>query len=327
MNNRSVIAFTPGDPAGVGPDLAVALAESPPNCDIVIIGDRKVLNSRARQIDSNVLFSDGASMPGSSVHVSSIECAATPVAGTPNSLNAQYVLKTLDAAVQGCLSGRFDAMVTGPVNKAVISEAGFDFSGHTEYLAQQTDSPCPVMMLASNRMRVALTTTHIRLSQVSAAITRERLRSVLSVLNDDLQCRFRIKSPRIAVCGLNPHAGEAGLLGSEELQTIAPVIEELQGDGLDIVGPIPADTAFTQSRLAKCDVVLAMYHDQGLPVIKHDGFGDIANITLGLPIIRTSVDHGTAYDIAGTGRVDPGSMMTAIDAALNLCRAKDDEPQ
>ncbi len=318
MSSRNTIAFTPGDPAGVGLDLAVALASCPPDCDVVIICDQNLFESRVTQLNIDLAQTDA----DSEVQILDVQCPIPAVAGKPNPENSMYVLETLNLAITGCQSGQYDAMVTGPVNKEVISKGGFKFSGHTEYLAERTNTQTPVMLLASSKLRVALATTHLPLSKVAAAITKDRLRTIIEVLHRDLQHRFQIKSPRIAVCGLNPHAGDGGLLGNEELETIIPVIADCSSQGMHVFGPLPADTAFTPSKLRDCDVVLAMYHDQGLPVIKHSDFGAIANITLGLPIIRTSVDHGTAYDVAGTSKVDRSSMMAAFFAAIKLCRNK-----
>ena len=237
--------------------------------------------------------------------------------GQTTPLNSRYVLKTLTKATQGCLNGTFDALVTGPVDKGIINDAGFPFSGHTEYIAEIT-SGHPVMMLATEKLRVALVTTHLPLKDVSAAITHTRLRSVIRILAHDLSTRFKIASPKILVCGLNPHAGENGHLGHEEIEIIIPVLDSLRQQGLDLIGPLPADTLFTPKYLDTADAVLAMYHDQGLPVLKYQGFGKAVNITLGLPIIRTSVDHGTALDLAGTGKADIGSLLVALQTALTM---------
>jgi len=236
--------------------------------------------------------------------------------------NAAYVLRLLDVAIDGCLRGDFAAMVTAPVQKSIINEAGIAFSGHTEYLAERTGAPLPVMMLASGTLRVALATTHLPLSAVSGAITRPLLEQVLRILDHDLRTHFGLRAPRILVCGLNPHAGESGHLGREEIDVIAPVIEQLRLDGLQLIGPAPADTAFTPHMLAQADAVLAMYHDQGLPVIKHVGFSDAVNVTLGLPILRTSVDHGTALNLAGTGKADAGSLCAALNLAIELANTR-----
>jgi 4-hydroxythreonine-4-phosphate dehydrogenase len=240
---------------------------------------------------------------------------------TPGKLdraNSRYVLSLIDRAIDGAVSGEFDAIVTAPVQKSVINEAGIPFTGHTEYLAERTRAPLPVMMLATEDLRVALATTHLPLKDVSAAITVDSLCQVLEILDHDLRQWWGMKTPRIAVCGLNPHAGESGHLGEEEIKVIAPAISRMRGRGVNVTGPVPADTAFVPARLAECDAVLAMYHDQGLPVIKHSGFDRAVNVTLGLPILRTSVDHGTALDLAGTGRADHRSLAAAIGLAIGL---------
>jgi 4-hydroxythreonine-4-phosphate dehydrogenase len=241
------------------------------------------------------------------------------VAGTLDAANARYVLDVLDVAVDGCISGRFDAMVTAPVHKGIINDAGVPFTGHTEYLAERTGARLPVMMLVGGGLRVALATTHLPLADVSAAITAERLADVLTILDADLKSRFGLAAPRILVCGLNPHAGEGGHLGREELDVIEPTLARLRAAGLQLTGPVPADTAFLPERVSVHDAVLAMYHDQGLPVLKRAAFGAGVNVTLGLPIVRTSVDHGTALDLAGTGRADPGSLVAAARLAVELC--------
>ena len=240
------------------------------------------------------------------------------VPGALDVRNAHYVLELLESALDGCRNQRFDALVTAPVQKSILNDAGIAFSGHTEYLAERTGAPTPVMLLTDGRLRVALTTTHLPLAAVSGAITSELLERVLVVLESDLRSRFGVAAPRILVCGLNPHAGEGGHLGREEIDVIAPTLARMRQRGMNLIGPAPADTAFTPNMLAGTDVVLAMYHDQGLPVIKHAGFERAVNVTLGLPVIRTSVDHGTALDLAGTGRIDAGSLGAAIDLAIDL---------
>jgi 4-hydroxythreonine-4-phosphate dehydrogenase len=243
-------------------------------------------------------------------------------AGQLNAENARYVLQLLDIAADGCLRGNFDAMVTAPVQKSIINDAGIAFSGHTEYLAERTGAALPVMMLASSSLRVALATTHLPLTAVSAAITPTLLEHVLRILDNDLRQRFHLPAPRIMVCGLNPHAGEGGHLGREEIEVISPVISTLRAQGMQLTGPVPADTAFTPHQLEKADAVLAMYHDQGLPVLKYAGFGNAVNITLGLPIVRTSVDHGTALPLAGTGQADAGSLIAAVEMAIGMVTKK-----
>jgi 4-hydroxythreonine-4-phosphate dehydrogenase len=301
------IAVTTGEPAGVGPELAAALLGTDwPGVRIVLIGDRALLEQRG-----------GRPIP--EANVVHVPLAVPSVAGKLDAANARYVLDVLDAAVDGCTAGRFDAMVTAPVHKGVINDAGVPFTGHTEYLAERTGARVPVMMLVGGGLRVALATTHLPLSEVSAAITGERLVDVLTVLDADLKTRFGLATPRILVCGLNPHAGEGGHLGREELDVIEPTLARLRAAGLRLTGPVPADTAFLPERIAGHDAVLAMYHDQGLPVLKRAAFGAGVNVTLGLPIVRTSVDHGTALDLAGTGRADPGSLVAAARLAVELC--------
>ncbi len=258
--------------------------------------------------------------PRQRLEILHVPLRARCTAGRPDPANAAYVLDLLDRAVDGCLSGEFQAMVTAPLHKAVINDAGISFTGHTEYLAARTGAPLPVMLLVGGGMRVALVTTHLPLREVSTRITVDRLESTLKILHDDLRERFRIASPRIVVCGLNPHAGESGHLGNEEQQVIAPTLARLRDSGMQLTGPMPADTAFLPERLADCDAVLAMYHDQGLPVLKHASFGQAVNVTLGLPVIRTSVDHGTALDLTGTGKADAGSLLAAVRLAVRLCR-------
>lgn len=318
------VIITSGEPAGIGPDLCLAIAARPWPCDIVIAGDIELLAARARDLNKTVALSlyhpterRSAQQPGT-LRVLHMPATAPVQPGSLNTANANYVLKLLDAAVDGCLSGEFDAMVTAPVQKSVINDAGVRFSGHTEYLAERTGGAHPVMMLATGDLRVALATTHVPLASVSAAITTELLTQVVRVLDRDLRMRFGVPEPRILVCGLNPHAGESGHLGREEIDVIAPVLEALRMQGLRLIGPAPADTAFTPHMLEQADAVLAMFHDQGLPVIKYAGFGDAVNVTLGLPIIRTSVDHGTALSIAGTGKADAGSLIAALELAVKL---------
>ena len=317
------IAVTTGEPAGIGPDLCGALLDCEPASRIVLVGDR-TLYGRVPDLGRRVAgLPDYQPAPARSpgvelLHVP-LRAACTP--GRLDPANAPYVLELLDRVVAGCLSGEFDAMVTAPLHKGVINQAGVPFTGHTEYLAERTGAPRPVMMLAGGGMRVVLVTTHLPLKDVSAAVTPARLESVLRVLDGDLRRRFGVDMPRILVCGLNPHAGEGGYLGREEIDVIAPTLERLSAEGMRLTGPVPADTAFLPDRLAGCDAVLAMYHDQGLPVLKHASFGHAVNVTLGLPIVRTSVDHGTALDLAGTGRADGGSLRAALRMAEDLCAA------
>jgi len=303
------IALTPGEPAGVGPEIVRSLlGTSFPDTHVHVFADEAL-----------VLGQDGPA-PARGWHLAHVPLVAPVVAGQPTPANAAYVMQTLDAAIDGCLSGRFDAMVTGPVQKSTIAEAGYAFSGHTEYLAERTGAPLPVMLLTDGTLHVALVTTHLPLAQVPAAVTRERVGQVLAILARDLAAKFGIARPRILVCGLNPHAGEGGLLGHEDADIIAPAVAAARREGIDATGPVPADTAFTPASLARADAVLAMYHDQGLPVIKARGFGGIANVTLGLPIVRTSVDHGTALDIAGRQLASSDSLRTALTLAVELAR-------
>jgi 4-hydroxythreonine-4-phosphate dehydrogenase len=321
------LILTCGEPAGIGPDLCIDIASRTWPCDLVVAGDMQVLQSRAQQLRRNVEllpYSPGTE-PGTH-RVGTLRVLHVPVAspvrpGELDRSNARHVLTMLDRAIDGCMSGEFAAMVTAPVQKSVIIEAGVAFSGHTEYLAERTGGAHPVMMLANGSLRVALATTHLPLKDVSAAITFELLQRVLRVVDGDLRSRFAIAQPRILVCGLNPHAGESGHLGREEIEIIAPALDALRKAGLQLIGPAPADTAFTAQMLQQADAVLAMYHDQGLPVIKYAGFENAVNVTLGLPIIRTSVDHGTALTLAGTGNADSGSLAAAVDLALQLASA------
>ena len=328
MNKAPRLAVTPGEPAGIGPDLILQLAqqqgENPYQAELVVIADKTMMQSRAQQLNIPVTFSDYQDNSDASankpleIKVLDIKCSDAVVAGKLNKNNAQYVLNTLTRATLGCLSGEFDAVVTAPLHKGIINDAGIAFTGHTEFLADITKAPLPVMMLAADSLRVALATTHLPLKDVSGAITKDSLRLVIEILHHDLVTKFGLKSPHILICGLNPHAGEGGHLGMEEIETIEPVIETFKKNGMNLTGPLPADTLFTPKYLETADAVLAMYHDQGLPVLKHVGFGHAINVTLGLPIIRTSVDHGTALDLAGSGKASTGSLMAAFDAALEM---------
>lgn len=317
------IALTPGEPAGIGPDLVVTLAQKSLN-GVTVIADPSLLYARAKllglpltiqEVDS---ASTVATLPPSEIAVLPVRLSTDVMPGKLNVENASYVLETLDKAIEGCQSGLFDALVTGPVQKSIINEAGISFSGHTEYLADNTQTPRVVMMLATEGLKVALATTHLPLAQVPNAITQESLQEVITILHHDLKNKFGIIRPRILVCGLNPHAGEGGHLGREEIDIISPVLETFRSMQLDIRGPYPADTLFTPEYLEHADAVLAMYHDQGLPVLKHKGFGKAVNITLGLPLIRTSVDHGTALDLAGTGKAQCSSLQEALDYARTM---------
>ena len=314
-----LVALTAGEPAGVGPDLCAMLAGGRFPGRIVILGDPATLRERAR---ARGLRFDVPPYPGRerapAVSLLPVPAAATVVAGRLDAANGRHVAAMLDRAIDGCLAGEFDAMVTAPVQKSTINDAGIPFTGHTEYLAERTRTPRVVMMLVGGGLRVALATTHLPLAQVPAAITRESLTEVIRILDHDLRERFGIARPRILVAGLNPHAGESGHLGREEIDVIAPVVAALAREGIAVSGPYPADTLYAPHMLAGADATLAMFHDQGLPVLKHASFGRGINVTLGLPFVRTSVDHGTALDRAGGGDVDDGSLREAIAAAFDL---------
>ena len=320
------IALTSGEPAGIGPELCLALAALELPCDLVCLGDRALLAERARALHLAVRLQDysrSAAPPGRTrqpgeLAVEHLPLAAASTPGRPDPANARYVLALLDRAVEGVRAGEFAALVTAPVHKGVINDAGIGFTGHTEYLQQLTHSPRAVMMLTTGSLRVAFVTTHLPLRAVSEAISAELLCEVATILARDLTARFGVPAPRIAVCGLNPHAGEGGHLGDEELRVIAPAIDRLRATGIHVSGPFPADTVFVPQVLAGYDAVLAMYHDQGLPVIKHVGFERAVNVTLGLPLIRTSPDHGTAFDLAGTGKADVASLAAAVQLASTL---------
>lgn len=319
------LALSTGEPAGIGPDLTIQIAQSQLPCELVAIGDQSLLKSRAKQLGLPLTIRpyEASAKPEPSApgelcvyHVPLIE---ESIPGQPSKANAPYVLSLLDVAINGCMSGEFSGLVTAPVHKGIINDAGVAFSGHTEYLADATHTKKVVMMLASPNLRVALVTTHLPLSEVPAAITEDNLSATLRILHHQLQKDFGLASPTISVCGLNPHAGEGGHLGREELDTIIPCLEKLRAEeGMLLHGPLPADTAFTPHALDGVDAVLAMYHDQGLPVLKHQGFSRSVNITLGLPIVRTSVDHGTALELAGTGNADTGSLYYALEIASQM---------
>jgi 4-hydroxythreonine-4-phosphate dehydrogenase len=305
------IVISSGEPAGIGPDLCVQLAQTPQPCPVTIIIDPDLFEQRASEM--------GVTLKNSSdITLLPAKLNAKVKAGHLDIANADYVLEMLDIAVQACLKKEFHAMVTAPVHKGIINEAGIPFSGHTEYLAQQCNVDEVVMMLATEGLRVALVTTHLPLADVSRAITAEKLTAVINILHQDLMQRFNIIDPKIYVCGLNPHAGEGGHLGREEIDVIEPTLENLRKQGKHLIGPLPADTLFTPRYLQQADVVLSMFHDQGLPVLKYKGFGRAVNATLGLPFIRTSVDHGTALDLAATGQIDSGSLQYAIETALQM---------
>jgi 4-hydroxythreonine-4-phosphate dehydrogenase len=322
------IAITPGEPAGIGPDLIITLAQKSWPVEMVVIASRALLAERAKALSLPLTLLDydqdkiSQPQPAGTLTVLNVDLAEPCVPGTLNSANGAYVVETLRIASEKNISGEFDAIVTGPVHKGLINKAGIAFSGHTEYFANQANCTDVVMMLATEGLRVALVTTHIPLAYVSKAITNERLQKVTRILHQDLQEKFGIKSPKIYACGINPHAGEDGHLGREEIEVMEPAFTELRADGIDIIGPLPADTIFQEKYLTEADAILAMYHDQGLPVLKYKGFGSSVNITLGLPFVRTSVDHGTALELAGTGTADSGSFIEAMRNAINLASNK-----
>ncbi|OOE94046.1 4-hydroxythreonine-4-phosphate dehydrogenase PdxA [Salinivibrio sp. AR640] len=328
MMTAERIAITPGEPAGIGPDLVLAMALLSWPHQLVAIANKQMLAARAEALNLAVSLRDYDPSARPRPHqagelvVADIPMGADVVPGQLDEANGRYVLDTLTRAAEGNMTGEFAAVVTGPVHKGIINRAGVSFSGHTEFFAQHANVNQVVMMLATEGLRVALVTTHIPLAYVAKAITRERLHDVIAILHQDLQQKFAIKQPRIYICGLNPHAGEDGCLGREEIDIIEPALDELRQQGMDIIGPLPADTLFQDKYLQDADAVLAMYHDQGLPVLKFKGFGRSVNITLGLPFVRTSVDHGTALDLAGTGTADTGSLRTAISHAIELVDSK-----
>jgi 4-hydroxythreonine-4-phosphate dehydrogenase len=322
-SDRLRIAITPGEPAGIGPDICLtAFAEAQALADLIVIADPELLRGRAELLNLEIPLNNLVenSFKPDQLNIQPVELGAAVTPGEPVVENAGYVLDCLRAAVAGCQSGQYAAMVTGPVHKGIINDSGIPFSGHTEWLAEQTHTNRVVMMLATETLRVALATTHLPLQAVPAAITREMLKETIEILHSDLKSKFGLKAPHILVCGLNPHAGEGGHLGREEIEVIEPVIREMRSQGMEISGQLPADTAFTRRSLENKDAVLAMYHDQGLPVIKHSAFGEVVNITLGLPVIRTSVDHGTAFDLAGSGMANHDSLLAAIRSATSLAR-------
>ncbi len=320
---QAPLVVTAGEPAGIGPDLCVQLAAAPPEIPLVVIADKHLLQQRATQLHVPLQVLDYPASQQSAARPNTLTVLHEPLAaachpGILNAANSEYVLATLRRAAIGCQNGEFAGMVTAPVHKGIINDAGISFSGHTEFLAAQTGTSQVVMMLVGGGMRVALATTHLPLKDVPAAISAALLENVLRIIQHDLQHYFGIVHPRILVAGLNPHAGEGGYLGREEIEVMIPVLDKLRAAGMNVSAPLPADTLFTPQKLAQCDCVLAMYHDQGLPVLKHASFGQGVNVTLGLPIIRTSVDHGTALDIAGTGNADVGSLLEAIRLAAQM---------
>lgn len=318
------IAITSGEPAGIGPDICALLSQQNIAADITVIGDIDMLKNRAQQLNIEMKIEPYAPMQSArlntqkSLKILHIPTAQPVKAGELNPRNSHYVLDTLTCALDGTLSGAFDAIVTAPVHKGVINDAGIAFTGHTEFLADYTNTRQVVMMLVGSGLRVALATIHLALKDVPAAITQSGLETTIRILHHDLTTKFGLKNPRILVAGLNPHAGEDGYLGREEIEIINPVLNRLRAEGMQLIGALPADTLFAKHHLSHADAVLAMYHDQGLPVLKHASFGEGVNVTLGLPIIRTSVDHGTALDLAGTGNIDIGSMLSAIQLAVEL---------
>lgn len=333
------LALTPGEPAGIGPDLCIAAAQQAHSAELVAVCDPELLGQRAERLGLALTLEPfdperpaRPSVPGTLLVDAVSPLQAHTLPGILNRENAGYVLQSLTAACAGCLSGRWDALVTGPVHKGIINDAGLAFSGHTEFLAEccargteapaATPMPTPVMLLVAPGLRVALATTHLPLRAVPDAITEPRLERILRTLGNGLREDFGIAEPRVLVCGLNPHAGESGHLGHEEQEILIPLIARLRAEGMRLLGPLPADTAFVPQQLQQADAVLAMYHDQGLPVLKHLGFGQAVNVTLGIPIIRTSVDHGTALDLAGSGRADTGSLLAAIELASEMVEAR-----
>ena len=323
-NNPPLIVVSSGEPAGIGPDISLALASRPFAARLAVLGDLELMRSRARLLGNRIELSacsDPADVTAHEPGRLQVLPVALPTPAEPGKLdtrNAAYVLAMLRRGTELCVAGTARALVTAPVQKSVITQSGVAFSGHTELLAELTGTPQPVMLLAGKKLRVALATTHLPLRAVAAALDRAKLEGLIRIVHRDLRRRFRIERPRVLVLGLNPHAGESGTIGTEEQTVIEPAVRALAAEGLDIVGPVSADTAFTPESLARCDVVVAMYHDQGLPVLKALSFGEIVNVTLGLPIVRTSVDHGTALTLAGTGRARPDSLFAAVELALEL---------
>lgn len=318
------VAITPGEPAGIGPDLVLAIAQQSWPVELVIVASKSLITERAKQLNLPITLIDydarkkAHPQAKNTLTIVDIPLAQPTIAGTLDVNNGEYVVETLKVASDKNMSGEFDAIVTGPVNKGLINKAGVPFSGHTEYFANQANCSDVVMMLATEGLRVALVTTHIPLAYVSKAITYERLQKITRILHKDLKNKFGIESPKIYACGINPHAGEDGHLGREEIEVMQPAFAELREEGINVIGPLPADTIFQEKYLKDADAILSMYHDQGLPVLKYKGFGSSVNITLGLPFIRTSVDHGTALELAGTGKADSGSMTEAIKSAIYL---------
>jgi len=318
----SILAITSGEPAGIGPELCAQLVRHNWPLRLVVLGDRELIRARGGALEM-VEYHPATPAAAGVLEVLHMPLAVPARAGALDTGNARYVLALLDRALAGCRSGEFAGMVTAPVHKGVINDAGVAFSGHTEYLAEHTGTPRVVMMLTGGGLRVALATTHLPLAAVPAALTPGLLEETLRILQGDLVACFGLAAPRILVAGLNPHAGEGGHMGREEIDVIAPVLDRLRAEGMRLIGPLPADTLFVPHTLAQGDAVLAMYHDQGLPVLKHASFGGGVNVTLGLPVVRTSVDHGTALDLAGTGRADPGSLYAAVELAIDMVGARE----
>ncbi|MGK3124831.1 4-hydroxythreonine-4-phosphate dehydrogenase PdxA [Candidatus Pantoea formicae] len=330
MANNYRVVITPGEPAGIGPDLTVQLAQLDWPVELVVCADGSLLRHRANQLGLPLTLRDYqpgvAAQPqqAGSLTLLQVDTAQPVTPGELTVANGHYVLETLARACDGCLNGEFAALITGPVHKGVINDAGIPFTGHTEFFADRAGGDRVVMMLATEELRVALATTHLPLKDVSEAITRDSLHEVITILHQDLQQKFGISQPHIFVCGLNPHAGESGHMGREEIDTIIPALDELRQQGIQLTGPLPADTLFQPKYLQHTDAVLAMYHDQGLPVLKYQGFGRAVNITLGLPFIRTSVDHGTALELAGQGQAEPGSFITALNLAITMIKSSNE---
>ena len=327
VNNTSMtksVVITPGEPAGVGPDLVLALAQQAWPVELVVCADPALLLERAATLGLNIQLRDyvqgrpAQPQAAGTLTVLPVKTATPVTAGKLDVANSAYVVETLARACDGAISGEFAALITGPVQKSIINDAGIPFIGHTEFFADRSHCERVVMMLATEELRVALATTHLPLLAVPGAITRQSLHEVITILHHDLKTKFGITEPQIYVCGLNPHAGEGGHMGHEEIDTIIPALEELRQQGMNLIGPLPADTLFQPKYLQHADAVLSMYHDQGLPVLKYQGFGRAVNITLGLPFIRTSVDHGTALELAATGTADAGSFRTAINLAIRM---------
>ncbi|WP_071870818.1 4-hydroxythreonine-4-phosphate dehydrogenase PdxA [Atopomonas hussainii] len=322
-------ALTAGEPAGIGPDLSLLLTQQAQSHVLICIANLNMLAERAKALNLSVelISVSPANWPSEPAQAGQLYVWDTPLAapvepGKLDARNGPYVLDTLTRACQGCQNGDFAGMITAPVHKGVINDAGIAFSGHTEFLAEQTNTAQVVMLLATEGLRVGLVTTHLPLRAVADAITPSTLSDVARILDHDLKTKFGIAAPRILVCGLNPHAGEGGHLGREEIEVIEPTLAKLREEGLNLIGPLPADTLFTPKYLEHADAVLAMYHDQGLTVLKYLGFGRAVNVTLGLPIIRTSVDHGTALDLAGTGKIDDGSLKVALHTAYHMAQSQ-----